>query len=150
MDEYKIDDVAKECGLTKRTIRYYEELGVFPAPERSEGGIRLYTREHIDDLKKIVDAKELLGFSLQELVQYLSVSNTYKMHHQTYHDVTSRSEQKNKLSHMQQMLNEQLDMIRSKIGKMIVMQDELENTKVRLDDFIRNFNEETVTETDKH
>lgn len=30
MHEYKIDDVARECGLTKRTIRYYEELGVFP------------------------------------------------------------------------------------------------------------------------
>ncbi len=35
MDEYKIDDVAKACGLAKRTIRirYCEELGVFPAPE---------------------------------------------------------------------------------------------------------------------
>ncbi|MGN7355722.1 hypothetical protein ACTHPF_00040 [Paenibacillus sp. SAF-054] len=33
MDEYKLDDAAKTCRLTKRTIRYHEEPGVFPAPE---------------------------------------------------------------------------------------------------------------------
>lgn len=142
MDEYKIDDVAKECGITKRTIRYYEELGVFPAPDRSDGGIRIYSREHIDYLKKIMTAKDILGFSLQELVQYLSVSDAYKMHHKTYHDVKSREEQKSKLAHMQQMLDEQITMIRAKIEKMKSMETELEETKVRLNAFIRKFNEE--------
>lgn len=51
MSLYKIDDVAKECGLTKRTIRYYEEIGVMPSPQRTDGGTRLYTREDIDYLK---------------------------------------------------------------------------------------------------
>ena len=52
MSLYKIDDVAKECGLTKRTIRYYEEIGVMPSPQRTDGGTRLYTREDIDYLKR--------------------------------------------------------------------------------------------------
>lgn len=145
MDEYKIDDVARECGLTKRTIRYYEELGVFPAPDRSEGGIRIYTREHIDYLKKIVTAKEILGFSLQELVQYLSVSDAYKMNHQAYHDVKSREEQKSKLTHMEQMLDEQIEMIYTKIERMKSMQSELENTRARLKGFIQKFDEEAAS-----
>ena len=37
-ERYKIDDVAKESGLTKRTIRYYEEIGLLPPPERSTAG----------------------------------------------------------------------------------------------------------------
>lgn len=143
MDEYKIDDVARECGLTKRTIRYYEEIGVFPTPERSEGGTRLYTREDIEYLKKIVNAKEILGFSLQELVSYLSVSDAYKLHHQTYHDMTSRAHRRQQLTHMSEMLEEQLQMLRTKVDKMRLMQQELEQTQTRLDDFIRKFDEET-------
>lgn len=34
---YKIEDIAQMTGLTKRTIRYYEEIGLL-APERSDGG----------------------------------------------------------------------------------------------------------------
>ena len=64
MSELKIDDVAKQSGLTKRTIRYYEQIGLMPAPPRSEGGFRLYTEEHVEFLKKITNAKEVMGFSL--------------------------------------------------------------------------------------
>ncbi|WP_339321596.1 MerR family transcriptional regulator [Paenibacillus sp. FSL W8-0194] len=142
MHEYKIDDVARECGLTKRTIRYYEELGVFPPPDRSEGGIRIYTREHIDYLKKIVVAKEILGFSLQELVHYLSVSDAYKKHHKSYLDTNDRKEQKSKLAHMQQSLDRQIELIRNKIEKMKAMQTELERTKDRLDAFMQTFDGE--------
>ncbi|MDR9857440.1 MerR family transcriptional regulator [Paenibacillus sp. VCA1] len=139
MNEYKIDDVARECGLTKRTIRYYEELGVFPAPDRSEGGIRIYTREHVDYLKKIVNVKEILGFSLQELVQYLSVSDAYKNHHKSYFDTDDREEKMSKLGRMQQTLDKQIGMIGAKIEKMKAMLTELERTKERLDVFIKTF-----------
>lgn len=60
MSLYKIDDVAKECGLTKRTIRYYEEIGVMPSPQRTDGGTRLYTREDIDYLKRWFAPKRYL------------------------------------------------------------------------------------------
>ncbi len=65
MERFKIDDVAKATGLTKRTIRYYEEIGLIKPPARSEGGTRLYTAEDIERLKNIVAAREVLGFSLQ-------------------------------------------------------------------------------------
>lgn len=49
---YKIDEVTKQVGLTKRTLRYYEEIGLIHPPERSEGNIRLYTDEDIARIKK--------------------------------------------------------------------------------------------------
>ncbi|MFP3821600.1 MerR family DNA-binding transcriptional regulator, partial [Bacillus sp. SIMBA_008] len=38
MEWMKIDQVAKRSGLTKRTIRFYEEIGLLSAPKRTEGG----------------------------------------------------------------------------------------------------------------
>jgi MerR family transcriptional regulator, repressor of the yfmOP operon len=68
---YKIDDVMKMTGLTKRTIRYYEEIGLITPPQRTKGNTRLYVEENINELKKIIEAKEVLGFSLQELQQFV-------------------------------------------------------------------------------
>jgi DNA-binding transcriptional MerR regulator len=48
--ETKIDDDAKRTGLTKRTIRYYEEIGLITPPERSSGGVRLYSEAHRKEL----------------------------------------------------------------------------------------------------
>ncbi|SPU05059.1 MerR family transcriptional regulator [Bacillus tequilensis] len=42
----KIDEVAKRSGLTKRTIRFYEEIGLIPAPKRTDGGVRLYSERY--------------------------------------------------------------------------------------------------------
>ncbi len=48
----KIDQVAKRSGLTKRTIRFYEEIGLIPAPKRTEGGVRLYSEDDMEELEK--------------------------------------------------------------------------------------------------
>ncbi|WP_179090334.1 MerR family transcriptional regulator [Paenibacillus sp. FSL H8-0548] len=47
MELLKIEEVAKRTGLTKRAIRYYEDIGLISAPERSQGGMRLYSEEDI-------------------------------------------------------------------------------------------------------
>src|SRR5262245_32662751 len=42
-EEYiTIGNLAKEIGLTTRTLRYYEEMGIMTPPRRLEGGIRAY------------------------------------------------------------------------------------------------------------
>lgn len=48
MTGLKIDEVAKQSGLTKRTIRYYEQIGLLSSPPRSEGGFRLYSQDHVN------------------------------------------------------------------------------------------------------
>jgi DNA-binding transcriptional MerR regulator len=67
-----IGELAKELHLNPKTVRYYEELGLLPNPQRSESGYRLYSRHEVDRLHLIRRAK-LLRLSLaeiKELVEY--------------------------------------------------------------------------------
>lgn len=54
MEWMKIDQVAKRSGLTKRTIRFYEEIGLLSAPKRTEGGVRLYSEDDMEELEKVM------------------------------------------------------------------------------------------------
>ena len=61
-----IGQLARNAGVSSRTIRYYEELGILPEPRRSAGGTRKYPREYGDYLAAALALKEL-GFRLDEL-----------------------------------------------------------------------------------
>lgn len=63
----RIEQVAARTGLTKRTLRYYEEFGLLAPPTRTEGGYRLYSEEDVAQLERIKRLRDLLGFSLKEI-----------------------------------------------------------------------------------
>ncbi len=63
---YRIGDVARICGVTVRTVRYYEDLGLLKSKSRTEGGQRVYTESDIVYLNRILELKEL-DFSLDEI-----------------------------------------------------------------------------------
>lgn len=67
-----IGDVASECGMNPRTLRYYEALGLLPVPFRSEGGYRLYGDEAVTRLAFIARAKGL-GLTLKEIGRILTL-----------------------------------------------------------------------------
>ncbi len=62
-----IGQLAKLCGVSPRTLRYYEELGILPAPPRSAGGTRLYPKNYRFYVEGALALKEL-GFTLDEIV----------------------------------------------------------------------------------
>jgi DNA-binding transcriptional MerR regulator len=64
----RISDVARAVGTTTRTIRYYEEIGLLPRSEdREHGAHRFYSEADIERLREVLQLKELLGVSLEEL-----------------------------------------------------------------------------------
>ncbi len=63
---YRIGELAAKLGMTERTIRYYEELGLLDSVKRLDGGTRVYTDDDVRRLKFIRKLK-LLGLSLQEM-----------------------------------------------------------------------------------
>lgn len=71
---FTIGRVAKETGCKVQTIRYYEEIGVMPEPERSEGNQRLYGPSHVNRLAFIRHSREL-GFTLDAIRELLSLSD---------------------------------------------------------------------------
>ncbi len=46
----KIGEISKETGIAVETIRYYEKIGLVPAPEREASGYRSYRKHHLDRL----------------------------------------------------------------------------------------------------
>jgi DNA-binding transcriptional MerR regulator len=71
-DLHQIGVVADTVGLSLRTIRHYEEVGLVVPSGRSQGGFRLYTDADIDRLVKI-KAMKPFGFSLEEISEVLSL-----------------------------------------------------------------------------
>jgi MerR family mercuric resistance operon transcriptional regulator len=61
-----IGALSKQSGVNIEAIRYYEKIGVMPAPDRSASGYRLYTLEHLKRLSFVRRSREL-GFSLDEI-----------------------------------------------------------------------------------
>jgi DNA-binding transcriptional MerR regulator len=63
----RIGEVAKATGLTTRTLRYWEQLGLLSPDSHRESGERLYTSAAIERVSRIRELQDLLGFSLAEV-----------------------------------------------------------------------------------
>lgn len=61
-----IGKLSKQSGVNIETIRYYEKIGVMPAPDRSASGYRLYGSDHPKRLSFVRRSRQL-GFSLHEI-----------------------------------------------------------------------------------
>jgi MerR family Zn(II)-responsive transcriptional regulator of zntA len=66
--------LARSTGVTAKTVRYYEEIGLLPEARRGENGYRYYPRETVDRVGFIQRAK-LLGLSLAEIRELLAASD---------------------------------------------------------------------------
>lgn len=62
----KIGELAGRLGLNVRTLRYYESIGLLPEPDRTWSGYRLYSEEHEQLLRFVLQARQA-GFSLDEI-----------------------------------------------------------------------------------
>jgi DNA-binding transcriptional MerR regulator len=67
----KIGQVAGQAGVTVDTVRFYERVGVLPAPARTESGYREY---ELDTIERIQLTRELqaIGFTLNDTVGALA------------------------------------------------------------------------------
>lgn len=70
-DAMRIGEVGRRLDLNPKTIRYYEEIGLLPKPERTEGGFRTYTPEGVERIDFIRRARAL-DLSLDEIREMLS------------------------------------------------------------------------------
>lgn len=67
-----IGELAKQVGVNPKTIRYYEEIGLLPEPERADSNYRVYSPESIRRLSFVKKA-QLLGMALDEIKGVLAI-----------------------------------------------------------------------------
>lgn len=70
---FSIGKLSKRTGVKIPTIRYYEQMGLIDAPERSEGNQRRYTRDGLGRLSFIRHSRDL-GFSIEDIKGLLELS----------------------------------------------------------------------------
>ncbi len=70
--EFSIGAACAEVGLSARTVRYYEELGLLPGVRRRSGGRRVYGPDELERLRFIGRLKAL-GLSLSEIKELNAV-----------------------------------------------------------------------------
>jgi len=77
-DHQQIGEISRSLGVTTRTLRLYEQMGLIEPPQRTEGGIRYYTKDDIRRLKFVLKLKEL-GLSLQQMQELAEIYGETKM-----------------------------------------------------------------------
>lgn len=70
--QFNIGSLAAQLGLNPKTIRYYEEIGLLPAPRRTASGYRVYGLADLERLQFISKAKGI-GLSLGEIRRILDL-----------------------------------------------------------------------------
>lgn len=109
MEAFPIGRAARATGTKVQTVRYYEQIGLLPPPDRTEGNQRLYTGADIARLGFIRHARRL-GFSIQEIRELLQMSDRPDMRCEEVDAIAARH----------------LEELRTRIGQMLALQAELE------------------------
>lgn len=71
----QIGDLAARAGVSTRTIRYYEELGIVEPVERTNGGFRRYCEDQLRRLQ-IIQGLKSLGFDLEQIRRLFTLRDT--------------------------------------------------------------------------
>src|SRR5579859_3767413 len=122
---FTIEQVAAQTGLTKRTLRYYEEVGLLPPTGRTEGNYRRYTQEDIQRLERIKNLRNLLGFSLSDIREILDAEDERHQIKIAYHQETEASSKIAQLDHADEIIRHQLELIEQKIAGLEQMRSAL-------------------------
>ncbi len=78
MSKYTTGEIAKLCGVSVRTVQYYDSREILTPSELSDGGRRLYSENDLKKLKVICYLREI-GFSINDVKKLLNESNSKKV-----------------------------------------------------------------------
>jgi DNA-binding transcriptional MerR regulator len=123
---FTIEQVATRTGFTKRTLRYYEEVGLLPPTGRTEGNYRRYSEADIERLERIKNLRGLLGFSLNEIRELLEAEDERGQIKVAYRHETEALAKIAQLDRADEIIRAQLHMIEQKITGLEQMQASLQ------------------------
>lgn len=124
----RIGELAREAGVTPRTVRYYEEIGLLPeAAEREPGSHREYGSEDLARLRELVRLKHMLGLSLEELKVVIHGEDERAQRRRAYQEATDPGERR-------RLLDEALAHVDSLVELVGRRKEELETFEAELNE----------------
>lgn len=112
---YTIEQVATKTGMTKRTLRYYEEVGLLLPTGRTEGNYRRYSDDDMQRLERVKELRDLLGFSLADIRELLNAEEERGQIKVAYRQETETLAKIAQLDRADELIRGQLMLINEKI-----------------------------------
>jgi Predicted transcriptional regulators len=131
----RIQEVADQVGLTTRSIRYYEEVGLMK-PARSIGSYRMYDADDIARLQFIKGLRDDAGFSLAEIGQLLEDETARASIGARFRATTDPDERRTLLLEGIDRIDRQVATLRAKIDRLQGMIDTAQGRRSHLADHL--------------
>lgn len=128
----RIQEVAALLGLTTRTIRYYEELGLLEPAGRSGGDYRQYDADDVERLRFIKGLRDDAGFSLAEIGQLLEDEAARAPNRTRFRTTTDAAERRAIVDDALARVDRQIDSLREKMGRLATMIEEAKGRREHL------------------
>lgn len=122
---YRIGEVAEQAGVSTRTLRYYQELGLLDPAGCSPGGSRRYSDRDVARLKRILELRSVMGFDLDRIGPILAAEDRLEELRAEFHRGVSRKRHKEVLAEaiainqgMRRQVEEKMDVLRSFLAEL--------------------------------
>jgi|SRR6266568_2729379 len=113
-----IGELAKSLGLTTRTLRYWEEVGIIESIQRADGASRGYTPYYMRRIKFILKLKEL-GLTIKEMQDLYSAYGDAK-------------QTENMIPRLIEILDEHINKVDERMGKLASLRKDIVEYRQRM------------------
>ena len=137
----QIGEAASRTGLTQRTLRYYEELGLLKPASRMEGGFRLYSAEDMDRIEYIKNLRDVLGFSLAEIRDMVAFEDVRSQLKSELHQTGTLEERRARLTGLREVAQRQMRIVNEKRQRLKEMRVGIQQRIDRIDSQLRELSE---------
>jgi DNA-binding transcriptional MerR regulator len=128
----RIGELAREAGVTPRTVRYYEEIGLLPeSGERLPGSHREYGEDDLARLRELVRLKHMLGLSLDELRAVMHGEEVRARRRREYQQSTDAAERRRLLDEAIAHTDSLLALVRRRTEELESFEAELRERRQR-------------------
>lgn len=123
---YRIGEIADHLGLSTRTLRYYEELGLLTPSGYSRGGSRRYEEGDFQRILRIRELQAIMGFNLEEIREILHADDRLAELTTEYRNGVSLKRQRAILAEAKRLNDRTQEQVLAKIAILQAFQIELE------------------------
>jgi MerR family transcriptional regulator, repressor of the yfmOP operon len=128
----RIGELAERTGVTPRTIRYYEEIGLLQGTDRRKGSHRLYVESDVERVSELKRLRDLLNLSLEELKQLFEAEEARAALRKRFHATQSSSERLSIVEAALPHVETQLELVRHRKQELERLEAELVGKRRRI------------------
>jgi DNA-binding transcriptional MerR regulator len=121
----RIGELAERTGVTPRTIRYYEEIGLLARGERRKGSHRSYDEADVERVLELTRLRDLLNLSLDEVKQLVEAEEARAILRRRFHETDSDAERLRIVEEALPHVETQLQLVRRRSQELARLEDEL-------------------------